>query len=109
MLTCNAFTENTVGSTQQTVACKAPHVANIEDKQLLDEQFLLLLIDSLDRLAASSGPNALLSALTNPCDAADALRNASCAMLTNTPAFPITIPQLQAIVLWQLNEFVCNA
>lgn len=108
MLTCNTFAENTVGATQQVAACKAPHLANIEDHQLLDEQFLLLVIDTLNRLAAPVASAALLTAMT-PCDAADALRNASCVMLTNTPAFPLTTSQLQAIVLWQLNELLCNA
>lgn len=108
MLTCNTFDDNTVGATQQTAACKAPHLANLEDHQLLPEQFMLLVIDSLQRIAPAVSSQAALSFLT-ACDAADALRNASCAMLTNTPAFPLTIPQLQAIILWQLNELACNA
>jgi len=29
-------------------------------------------------------------------------------MLTNTPAFTSTIPQLQSIILWQLNEALCT-
>jgi len=107
-LTCNTFAVNTVGSTQQIAACKAPHLANIEDHELLPEQFLLLVIDALQRLSAPVSAGAALTNLTQ-CDAADALRNASCAMLTNTPAFPLTTPQLQAIALWQLNELLCNA
>lgn len=102
MLTCNAFANNTVGVTQQAAACNAPHLANLEDHQLLDEQFLLLVLDSMIRYGIGD-----LSTLTRTCDAADALRNASCAMLTNTPAFPLTIPQLQAQILLILNEGIC--
>lgn len=107
-LECNTFAENTVGSTQQTVACKVPHLANLEDHQLLPEQFLLLVIDTLNRLAPRLSEHFSLAELTNACDAADALRFASCAMLTNTPAFPLTIAQLQSIVLWQLNQSICE-
>lgn len=102
MLTCNAFSSNTVGSTQNISACAAPQVANLSDHQLLDEQFLLIVLDSLNRLY----PGVLAEAL--PCDMADALRNASCAMLTNTPQFPTTPVQLQAQILYLLNEAVCD-
>jgi hypothetical protein len=107
MLTCNAFSSNTVGTTQQVAACRAPHIANLEENQLLDEQFLLLVIDSLERLRTNPGTLPNLNTIL-PCDASDALRNASCAMKTNTPAFPLTVPQLQALILVQLNEGLCS-
>ena len=101
-LSCNAFADNTVGSTQNVSACAAPHLANLSDHQLLDEQFLLLVLDSLNRIY----PGVLSAAL--PCDLADALRNASCAMLTNTPQFSTTPVQLQSQILYLLNEAVCD-
>lgn len=101
-LSCNAFADNTVGSTQNTSACKAPQVANLSDHQILPEQFLLLVLDSLNRLY----PGVLAAA--QPCDMADALRNASCALLTNTPQFPTTPVQLQAQVFYLLNEALCD-
>jgi hypothetical protein len=101
-LSCNAFADNTVGATQNTSACKAPHLANLSDHELLPEQFLLLVLDSLQRLFPSSLSEAL------PCDMADALRNASCAMLTNTPQFTTTTAELQAQILYVLNEVICN-
>ncbi len=105
---CNAFGTNTVGATQQTAACKAPHIANLEDDELLPEQFLLLVLDSLQRLAAlAAAPASIVN--SSACDVAEALRVASCAMLTNTPAFPLTIPQLQGLILWQLNQAICTA
>jgi hypothetical protein len=100
-LTCNAFADNTVGVTQNASACAAPHLANFGDHQLLIEQFLLLVLDSLSRL----NPGALAAAL--PCDLADALRNASCVMLTNTPQYPTTPVELQAQILYLLNEQLC--
>jgi len=102
-LTCNAFADNTVGQTQNVSACAAPHMANLSDHQLLDEQFLLLVLDSLRRL----NPGVLETALA--CDLADALRNASCAMLTNTPQFPTTPVELQSQILYLLNESLCAA
>ncbi len=102
MLTCNAFADNTVGSTQQTAACKAPHLANLSDHELLPEQFMLLVLDSLRRL----GLNDIEGVAA--CDFADALRNASCAMLTNTPAFSLEPVQLQAQILFLLNESLCE-
>lgn len=101
-LTCNAFAENTVGETQNVSACAAPHLANLSDHQLLDEQFLLLVLDSLNRL------NPGLLAAASACDLSDALRNASCAMLTNTPQFPTTPVELQAQILYLLNESLCD-
>lgn len=103
MLTCNAFADNTIGETQNISACKAPHVANLSDHQLLPEQFMLIVLDSLNRLY----PGVLAAAL--PCDFAEALRNASCALLTNTPQFPTTPVQIQSQILYLLNEGVCNA
>jgi hypothetical protein len=104
-LICNAFADNTVGSTQNASACAAPHLANLSDHQLLDEQFMLLVLDSLARLL----PGVWAQMLSAPkCDLADALRNASCAMLTNTPQFPTTPTELQAQILYMLNEGVCG-
>ena len=107
MLTCNAFADNTVGSTQQIAACLGPKIANLEDHQLLEEQFLLLVLDSLKRLNGTA-PEFPVLADAPVCDLADALRNASCAMLTNTPAFQNTIPQLQSQILYLLNEANCS-
>lgn len=101
MLTCNSFSSNTVGSTQQTAVCVGPKIANLEDHQILPEQFNLLVLDSLIRLYGPIPDGAT-------CDLADALRNASCAMLTNTPAFSLTEPQVQAQIAYLLNEALCD-
>lgn len=100
-LTCNAFADKTTGATQNTSACVAPHLANLSDHQLQDEQFMLLVLDSLSRLY----PGVLAAAAE--CDLADALRNASCAMDFTTPQFQVTPAQQQAQILYLLNEALC--
>lgn len=105
-LTCNQLAAfNTVGTTQNIAACKAPHVANVSDHELLSEQFLLLVLDGLRRTLPTSW-TALQAAPA--CDLSTALRFASCAMLTNTPQFPITVVDLQAQILFMLNDALCG-
>jgi len=105
-VTCNSFADNTVGVTQQTVACLGPKVVNLIDNELLPEQFLLLVIDALARLAAEDGsPAALTDA--DSCDISETLRLAACADHDLTPVFEVNIPQLQAIILYMLNEGLC--
>lgn len=108
-LTCNAFASATVGQTQNVSACAAPHLANLSDHEILPEQFLLLVLDSLRRLSAVEGSTVPDLGTASACDFADALRNASCALLTNTPQFPTTPVELQAQILWLLNEALCPA
>ena len=101
-LSCNAFADNTIGSTQNTSGCVAPHLANLSDHQLHDEQFMLIVLDSLNRLY----PGVLAAAPA--CDLADALRNASCAMAFTTPQTGPTPAQQQAQILYLLNEALCE-
>ena len=105
-LTCNAFPTNTVGATQQTVACLGPKVVNIIDNELLPEQFLLLVIDSLNRLATLANAPAALSTI-DACEVSEALRLANCSDHSLTPAFPVDIPSMQGIILAMLNEGIC--
>lgn len=100
-LTCNAFADNTIGVTQSASGCAAPHLANLSDHQLNDEQFMLLVLDSLSRL----NPGVLAAALA--CDLADALRNASCVMDFTTPQTGPTVAEQQAQILYLLNEQLC--
>jgi len=106
-LTCAGFDQVLVGQVQQVAACRAPHIANLEDHQILEEQFLMFVVAALERLRANPGTFPNLNTMP-ACDANDALRALSCKMLTNTLSYPITIPQLQSIIAWQLNEALCT-
>lgn len=107
-LSCNAFASNTVGTTQQMVACLGPKIVNLDENELLPEQFLLLVIDSLNRLYEGGTSPEGLSAGPLVCDIAEALRLARCADHDLTPVFSVTIPQLQGIILWMLNQGICR-
>lgn len=105
MLLCNTFADNTVGQTQNSAACLGPHLVNLGDHELLPEQFQLIVLDSLKRLL----PGVWTQMLSAPkCDMVDALRSASCVMLTNTPQYPSTPAELQAQILYMLNEGICG-
>jgi len=104
-LTCNQLAVNTVGTTQNISACKAPHSVNLSDHELLPEQFMLLVLDTLAHVIPDSW--AALQAAP-ACDIATALRFGSCAMLTNTPQFPTTPVELQAQILYMLNDALCG-
>lgn len=107
-LSCTtAFSSNTVGVTQQQVACLGPKVVNLDENELLPEQFLLLVIDSLNRLgAAEAFPRQIAD--VSSCDVSEALRLARCADHDLTPVFSVTTPQLQGIILAMLNEGLCS-
>lgn len=105
-VTCNTFTSNTIGTTQQQVACLGPKVVNIIESEIQPEQFLLLVIDLLNRMA-DSAPPPLLDTL-EACDVAETLRLAYCATHDLTPVFSVNIPQLQGIILTMMNEALCN-
>lgn len=106
-LTCAGFDQVLVGQVQQVAACVAPKIANLEDHEILPEQFLMFVIASLERLRLNPGTFPNINTMP-ACDANDALRAVSCKMLTNTLAYPITVPQMQAIIAWQLNEALCT-
>jgi len=108
-LICDASLESTLGATQYTVGCKAPHLANLGNNEIFTEQFYLWVIDSLERLAGPVSGQALLSALTDPCDANTTLMRASCTIGTIKPQYQVTPAQMQAIITWQLNQLICNA
>jgi hypothetical protein len=106
MLECNSFAENTAGQTACISAQIAPNVANLGQYELFNEQFMLIVLDTLAR--AFPGSWALLQAAP-ACDLNDALRFASCAMQTIQPQFQVTPAQMQAQILWMLNDTLCGA
>lgn len=100
-LTCNGFTDNTVQATQLALGC-TPEPANLRDNELLEEQFLLTVLDALERL--DIGP--ALSAYAS-CDGADATRVAFCAINGITPGPQNSPAKIKAAILLKLNEALC--
>lgn len=108
-LICNAFAENTFGETQNLAACKAPHIANAGHYELTQEQLIIAVLDLFRRASQLPMTNVPNLATGNPCDFVEALRNASCAFNSAlTPQFPTTIAELQAELIWTVNETFCN-
>lgn len=105
-VTCNTFSTNTIGTTQQQVACLGPKVVNLIENEIQPEQFLLLVIDMLNRMA-NAAPPPLLNDL-EPCDIAETLRLAYCVTHDLTPVYSVNIPQLQGIILTMMNEALCS-
>lgn len=102
-LTCNGFTANTVEATQLTLGC-TPEPANIQDNELLEEQFLLTVLDALQRLGLEVSLDDY-----NPCDGAEAARAAFCATNHIVPNLQNPPAKIKAAILWMLNEAICAA
>ncbi len=103
---CNSFPLNTIGTTQQQIACLGPKVVNLIENEIQPEQFLLLVIDMLNRMSLVTSYPQTIEAL-QPCDVAETLRLAYCSTHDITPVFSVNIPQLQGIILTMLNEGLC--
>lgn len=104
MAITNQFSANTVGTTQQVASCleKSARSAAFE---LNDEQFLLLVIDSLNRKAVAGGAGNFPNVSTyTACDGEEAAHNAKCALEFLSPPFNTNVGQLKQIILWQLNQ-----
>ena len=82
-------------------------MANLANNEIFQQQFLLFVIDYLERITQLIGSPQPLSSLT-ACDAAEALRLASCFIGSYQPPPTLTMAQLQSIVAWQLNDIVCS-
>lgn len=96
-LSSNGYASQTVATTQQVVACK-PQVAGLQDVGILPEQFLLTVLDALER----KGYGPALDGLDS-CDAVEAFRNAACAVNNISPPFNIDPQKVMAFILLKLN------
>lgn len=74
---------------------------------MLDMQFLLAVIDALERKA--QGATGTFRALTDytMCDGEANARNAACAIGNITPPFQADKAELKQIILWQLGNGLC--
>jgi hypothetical protein len=102
-LTCNSFTENTLLVTQQEADCKQ-QTYGLTDTGLGTIQTQLLILDFLERLGI--GPDI---ADVPMCDAEQALRAATCAVLPLTTPGDEDLSKINALILYKLNEEVCSA
>jgi len=75
---------------------------------MLDMQFLLTVVDALERLA-QGGENAFLP-LTDytACDGEANAKNAQCSIGNVTPPFQADKAELKQIILWQLANGLCG-
>ena len=103
-VTCNSFTDNTIGTTQQQVACLRPKVVNLIENEIQPEQFLLLVIDMLNRMAVSAPPP-LLDTL-EPCDVAETLRLAYCVTHDLTPVFSVKYHTSKCVAIFPCATMV---
>lgn len=102
-LECDAITSQTIETTQSTLGC-TPEVANLSDSELPEEQFLLLVLDALNRL----GIGGTLADYV-PCDGAEVARLAYCAVYNKiTPGMQNPPAKIKAAILWMLNQALCD-
>lgn len=102
-LSCNAFEDQTVEATQSILGC-TNEPANLQDNELLEEQFLLTVLDALQRLGLEVSLDDY-----DPCDGSEAARAAFCAVNHITPNLQNPPAKIKAAILWMLNEAVCAA
>jgi hypothetical protein len=77
------------------------------DFEMLDMQFLLTVIDALERKAqGAAGTFRTLSNYTM-CDGEANARLAACALGNTTPPFQADEAELKQIILWQLGNGLC--
>lgn len=108
MLTCtDAFANNTVPATV-CLAQQFPNTDGLAPFELIDEgDFLLLILDSLQRLSAGAAEIPSIATATQ-CDVQQASVLAQCSMSNRvTPTERLTPMKLKALILWQLNEALC--
>lgn len=103
-----AFSAHTVPATIRTAQC-VRNVNNLAPHELLDERFLLVVLDSLSRLQAGEGSGEFPAlADANACDAKDAAALANCAVADLAMASDNLEPaKLKALILWMLSEALC--
>lgn len=104
--TCDPWIANTVGITDQIAACKETS-ARAADFEMLDMQFLLAVIDSLERKAQGAAGTFRTLVNYTMCDVEANARAAACAMGNITPPFQADKAELKQIILWQLGNGLC--
>lgn len=97
-----------MSDTQQLINCK-PFTAGLDAKELPTTTFLLLVADMLQRRASGIGTGELPEIEDlEPCDIEQANADGYCVGVAFTPAFDIRDSHIKAIILTQLNAFLCT-
>lgn len=104
---CNPWGANTARFSDQLAACKE-NSAQAENYALLPERFLLLVIDSLERLAQAGVAGFQPLTAYEACDGVANAKNAQCAFQNLTPPFQFNSDEMQQIVEWQLGNALCG-
>jgi len=102
-LECNALLSQTVSATQNQLGC-TPEPANLSDSELPEGQFLLLVLDSLDRLGIGGSLADYV-----PCEGAELARTTYCQIYAGvTPGMQNPPAKIKAAILWLLNSALCD-
>lgn len=102
-LECEAILSQTVQATQNTLGC-TPEPANLSDSELPEEQFLLMVLDALNRLGIGGTLDDYV-----PCEGAEVARLTYCAIYNQiTPGMQNPPAKIKAAILWMLNQALCD-
>lgn len=82
---------------------------NLDQSELLDERFLITVLDALERLSEGEGSGEIPSIVdVEACDVAEAAYRANCALADLAiPSNNLGPAKLKALILWQLGEALC--
>lgn len=103
---CNPWTSNTVRFSDQIAACRETSSRAL-DFEMLDVQFLLTVIDALERKAQGAAGTFLPLSGYTACTGELNAKNAQCAIGNLTPPFQADAAELKQIILWQLANGLC--
>lgn len=106
-ISCNSFDGADLLDTALAVGCKS-RPANLGNSEIDPLKFLFLVVDLLAQLGVTVTDIPSLEDV-EMCDAAQTLQLANCA--TQFISFPpnVTPAQLQAVIVYMLNEAICAA
>lgn len=108
-LSCNAFGDNTFLDTARLAQC-VRNTDNLAPFEEYDERDLVLILDSLIRLANGEGSGEFpdITSDVNACDVQEAAYNARCAIAEKAlQSNNLTPAKVKALIFYMLNEALC--
>lgn len=103
---CNPWTSNTVRSSDQVAACKESSSAAAQ-WELLDPNFMLFVLDALQRLAVAGVEGFQNLSQYLVCDGEANASNLHCAGQFLTPPVQYNSAEIKQIIAWQLANALC--